>query len=89
MIEKRLDDPNRAEADDPLKGCWSCLWNVTDETPSNSERFIEQNGVKLFLRCLAKYPNDTDLKVRGNIRPPNLNVKFLHFSASNSVFSAI
>ena len=63
MIEKRLDDPTRDDPDDPLKGCWSCLWNVTDETPSNSERFIEQGGVKLFLRCLDKYPNDTDLKV--------------------------
>ena len=60
MIQNRLDNNN--EPDDPLKGCWSCLWNVTDETPSNSERFIENGGVELFLKCLKKFPNDTDLK---------------------------
>lgn len=60
VIQNRLDNNN--EPDDPLKGCWSCLWNVTDETPSNSERFIENGGVELFLKCLKKFPNDTDLK---------------------------
>ena len=74
MIQNRLDNNN--EPDDPLKGCWSCLWNVTDETPSNSERFIENGGVELFLKCLKKFPNDTDLK--RNIMFPNqliLNLK--------------
>ena len=60
VIEKRLE--NHSHPDEPLKGCWSCLWNVTDETPSNSERFIDKGGVELFLRCLKKFPNDTDLK---------------------------
>ena len=44
------------------QGCWSCLWNVTDETPENSERFITQKGVDLFLRCLNQFPDDNDLK---------------------------
>jgi Zyg-11 family protein len=59
VIRRRLDTNNLDEA---LKGCWSCLWNVTDETPVNSERFIQQDGVDLFLRCLKQFPEDNDLK---------------------------
>ena len=60
VIEKRLK--SHSLPDEPLKGCWSCLWNVTDETPANSERFIDRGGVKLFLECLKKFPDDQDLK---------------------------
>lgn len=59
VIKRRLDSEILDEA---LKGCWSCLWNVTDETPANSERFIQKNGVDLFLRCLKQFPDDNDLK---------------------------
>ena len=28
---------------------WGTLWNVSDETPSNSHRFIELGGVELMM----------------------------------------
>lgn len=59
VITQRLEFDS---VDDSLKGCWSCLWNVTDEAPANSERFIKHNGVDLFLKCLNKFPEDTELK---------------------------
>ena len=59
VITQRLEFDS---VDDSLKGCWSCLWNVTDEAPANSERFIRHNGVDLFLKCLNKFPEDTELK---------------------------
>ena len=59
VIKRRLESNVLDEA---LKGCWSCLWNVTDETPENSERFIQQDGVDLFLKCLKQFPDDNDLK---------------------------
>jgi hypothetical protein len=31
-----------------LEGCWTFLWNVTDETPSNVHRFIDMNGLHLI-----------------------------------------
>ena len=26
---------------------WSVMWNVTDETPANSERFLDRNGMEV------------------------------------------
>lgn len=31
---------------------WSMMWNVTDETPKNCERYLDKKGMELFLRCL-------------------------------------
>lgn len=30
-----------------LEACWTFLWNITDETPANSHRFVDDHG-----RCL-------------------------------------
>lgn len=38
--------------DDVLEVAWSTLWNVTDETPANSSRFLECHGMELFIACL-------------------------------------
>ena len=26
---------------------WSVMWNVTDETPANSERFLDKSGMEV------------------------------------------
>lgn len=38
--------------DDVLEVAWSTMWNVTDETPINCERFLDDMGMGLFLRCV-------------------------------------
>ena len=37
--------------DDVMETAWSTMWNVTDETPGNCERFLNGNGMQLFLLC--------------------------------------
>ena len=27
---------------------WSVMWNVTDETPANSERFLDKSGMEVL-----------------------------------------
>lgn len=38
--------------DDVLEVAWSTMWNMTDETPINCERFLHKDGMNLFLRCV-------------------------------------
>jgi len=47
--------------DDVMEVAWSVMWNVTDETPENSQRFLEKNGMELFLRCKEAFPDVMDL----------------------------
>ena len=44
-----------------METAWSCMWNVTDETPHNCKRFLDGGGMNLFLRCKDKFPFKTDL----------------------------
>ena len=34
-----------------METAWSTMWNVTDETPVNCERFLADGGMMLFLKC--------------------------------------
>jgi len=47
--------------DDVMETAWSTMWNVTDETPANCERFLKGDGMNLFLRCKDKFPEKKDL----------------------------
>jgi len=47
--------------DDVMETAWSAMWNVTDETPANSERFLDKHGMELFLKCKETFPNKLDL----------------------------
>lgn len=38
--------------DDVMEVAWSTMWNVTDETPLNCERFLDGDGMEHFLGCL-------------------------------------
>ena len=43
--------------DDVMETAWSAMWNVTDETPINCERFLNGGGMYLFLKCKVVYNN--------------------------------
>ena len=48
IITEKLEQGN---CDDVMETAWSTMWNVTDETPANCERFLEAGGMFLFLKC--------------------------------------
>jgi len=58
LIQDRLD---RNECDDVMEIAWSTMWNVTDETAENCERFLRGDGMALFLNCLNTFPNKPEL----------------------------
>ncbi len=58
IIEEKL---NSGICDDVMETAWSTMWNVTDETPKNCERFLNGNGMQLFLRCKETFPEKQDL----------------------------
>jgi Zyg-11 family protein len=37
------------------------MWNVTDETPVNCERFLDSNGMDYFVRCMESFPESAEL----------------------------
>lgn len=46
---------NRIEivrCDDVMEVAWSTMWNVTDETPVNCRRFLDNGGMTCFIHCL-------------------------------------
>ena len=38
------------------------MWNVTDETDVNCERFITGGGMELFIDCWKKFPDKSELQ---------------------------
>lgn len=49
LIHDRL---KRKVFDDVMEVAWSTMWNVTDETAINCERFLDGGGMTFFLSCL-------------------------------------
>lgn len=47
--------------DDVLEVAWSTMWNMTDETSINCQRFLDENGMALFLMCIKHYPHKEEL----------------------------
>ncbi|XP_034232323.1 protein zer-1 homolog [Thrips palmi] len=71
-----------------LDTAWSTMWNATDETPKNCQRFLDGNGMDLFLRCLRAFPKKEEmirnmLGLLGNVaevswlRPNLMNSRFV------------
>ncbi|KAG9509160.1 Protein zer-1-like protein [Fragariocoptes setiger] len=58
LIKSRLAD---GRCDDTLETAWSTLWNITDETPVNCERFLQNDGLETFTRCMDAFPDSNDL----------------------------
>ena len=44
-----------------MENAWSTMWNVTDETPINCQRFLSGGGMRLFLECKDEFPNKETL----------------------------
>lgn len=47
--------------DDVLEVAWSTMWNMTDETSVNCQRFLDEKGMALFLLCVKQYPHKEEL----------------------------
>ncbi|XP_067139951.1 protein zer-1 homolog isoform X3 [Centruroides vittatus] len=58
LIENRL---NRHNCDEVMETAWSTMWNVTDETPINCQRFLDGRGMDLFLGCLQSFSDKPEL----------------------------
>nr|CAD7454216.1 unnamed protein product [Timema tahoe] len=58
LIEDRLA---RRVCDDVLEVAWSTMWNVTDETSMNCQRFLDGRGMEFFLGCLRVFPDKEEL----------------------------
>lgn len=58
LIEYRVKS---AIFDDILEVAWCNMWNMTDETPVNCKRFLEENGMVLFMKCLEQHPHKEEL----------------------------
>ncbi|CAB3225746.1 unnamed protein product [Arctia plantaginis] len=86
LISDRLE---RNMCDDVLEVAWSTMWNVTDETPQNCQRFLDNRGMEYFLACLKVFPDKEELLrnmmgLLGNVaevaelRPQLMNKLFLN-----------
>ncbi|KAI2806675.1 Protein zer-1 [Blomia tropicalis] len=58
LIEIRF---NRSLCDEVMETAWSTMWNVTDETPINCERFLNNNGMEFFVSCMDKFSDCPEL----------------------------
>ncbi|RWS28170.1 protein zer-1-like protein [Leptotrombidium deliense] len=58
LISNRID---RKVCDEVMETAWSTMWNVTDETPVNCERFLNYHGMEYFLKCMEIFPNQAEL----------------------------
>lgn len=85
--------------DDMLEIAWSAMWNVTDETPINCQRFLDGHGMHCFQRCLKEFPDKPELlrnmmgllgnvaeveSLRPRLMVPELLNTFSHLLDSNS-----
>lgn len=52
MLTLIYDRLTRQVFDDVMEVAWSTMWNVTDETAINCERFLDGHGMQYFLDCL-------------------------------------
>ncbi|XP_044745986.1 uncharacterized protein LOC123307655 [Coccinella septempunctata] len=94
MISLISDRLERGLCDDVLEVAWSTMWNVTDETPCNCQKFLEKNGMEYFLLCLQKFPHKEELLrnmmgLLGNVAEVQSLRHYLVTSEYLSVFSTL
>ena len=60
MLQIITEKLQQGICDDVMETAWSTMWNVTDETPVNCQRFLNAGGMFLFLKCKVSqtYIND-------------------------------
>uniref|UniRef100_A0A0N4ZUZ5 Zyg eleven-related protein 1 n=1 Tax=Parastrongyloides trichosuri TaxID=131310 RepID=A0A0N4ZUZ5_PARTI len=49
------------QTDDVMEVAWSFLWNITDETPMNCERFLKADGLSLFRAYYKQFSSETEV----------------------------
>jgi len=89
IVRKKLD---LKLCDEVMKTAWSAMLNITDETPANSERFLDMQGMELFLQCKEAFPKRLNLLsymmgLLGNVAEVKQCRKRLMTSAFVEVFS--
>ena len=52
MLEVIADKLHHSQCDEIMEVSWSTLWNITDETAVNCQRFLDGRGMDLFISCL-------------------------------------
>jgi hypothetical protein len=45
-----------------LEGCWTFLWNITDETPANADRFLAEEGLEALVDTLRTFDDHVSLR---------------------------
>lgn len=58
IIRTKVNDET---CDEILETAWSTLWNITDETPVNCQRFLEHRGLEAFESCMEKFRNNKEV----------------------------
>lgn len=58
IIKAKIKENN---CDEILETAWSTLWNITDETPVNCERFLKCNGFEAFEDCMDKFNHNKEV----------------------------
>ncbi|ESO12948.1 hypothetical protein HELRODRAFT_105637 [Helobdella robusta] len=58
LIEKKQEEN---VCDEVMEVSWSFMWNATDESPSNCQKFIENSGLVIFIKCLEKFRDKDEL----------------------------
>jgi len=46
------------KCDDVMISCWGVLWNISDETPQNCQKFVEIGGLKIMMKCFEVFERD-------------------------------
>ena len=58
IIRAKIEFDN---CDEILEIAWSTLWNITDETPVNCERFLDCKGLTMFESCMDKFNSNKEV----------------------------
>lgn len=58
IINAKIGEDN---CDETLETAWSTLWNITDETPANCQRFLEYQGLKAFESCMDNFGDNKEV----------------------------
>ncbi|CAJ0578516.1 unnamed protein product, partial [Mesorhabditis spiculigera] len=62
MILNQIRKKHQAAiCDDVMEVGWSFLWNITDETPVNCEKFLVACGLELFQKCYDAFKSEREL----------------------------
>lgn len=80
IIRSKIRDNS---GDEILETAWSTLWNITDETPVNCQRFLDNQGLEAFESCMDSFGNNKEvlrnmMGLLGNVAEcQRLRIKFM------------